>query len=288
MDGNRVVAVEARGADRHGAPKLLRLRARRVVLACGSLETPTLLMENGIRLPHLGKNLSVHPGLGMVARCLEDLQPWDAIPQGYSIDALEEEGIRYEGYYLPPAVLGGLLPFAGPKLSGWMDDFGRLAQFGFMTRDLSNGSVHRGPGGRSVVTYRLDQRSRNQLKKGAALLAELLLRAGATEVLTAIRTLPVISDIDDCKRLLDSDPGPLDFALLGAHPLGTCRMGTNPDVAVVDFDYRVFGTDNLHVVDGSVVPSSLGVNPQMTIMALALRAADVIGAKLESELGAAR
>jgi choline dehydrogenase-like flavoprotein len=237
-------------------------------------------MENGFRLPHLGRNLSVHPGLGMVARCREELDPWDAIPQGYSVHALEEEGIRYEGFYLPPAVLGGILPMFGPELSRWMDDFPKLAQFGFMTRDRSNGSVRRGPDGQSIVVYRLDQRSIGQLKRGAALLGELFLRAGAREVFTSIRTVPVIQNSQDCDRLLASEPSRLDFGLLGAHPLGTCRMGASPESAVVDFEHRVFGTENLHVVDGSVVPSSLGVNPQMTIMAFALRAADIIADKL--------
>ena len=63
---------------------------------------------------------------------------------------------------------------------------------------------------------------------------------------------------------------------MGFHPLGTARMGAGPDSAVVDFGHRVFGTRSLYVVDGSAVPTSLGVNPMLTIMAMALRAADVI------------
>jgi choline dehydrogenase-like flavoprotein len=71
----------------------------------------------------------------------------------------------------------------------------------------------------------------------------------------------------------------MDFSLLGAHPLGTCAMGSSSQTGVVDFEHRVFGTDNLYVVDGSSVPSSLGVNPQMTIMAMALRAGEMLAAQ---------
>jgi choline dehydrogenase-like flavoprotein len=57
------------------------------------------------------------------------------------------------------------------------------------------------------------------------------------------------------------------------HPLGTARAGADPADSVVDGDLRVHGIDGLHVSDGSVIPSSLGVNPQITIMALATRLA---------------
>ena len=64
------------------------------------------------------------------------------------------------------------------------------------------------------------------------------------------------------------------------HPLGTCRMGPSAADGVVDGENRVFGTENLYVVDGASVPSSLGVNPQVTIMAMALRAAEGLEARL--------
>jgi choline dehydrogenase-like flavoprotein len=64
-----------------------------------------------------------------------------------------------------------------------------------------------------------------------------------------------------------------DLMLMAFHPLGTARAGASPREAVVDGDLRVHGTENVHVSDASAVPSSLGVNPQITIMALATRLA---------------
>ena len=83
-----------------------------------------------------------------------------------------------------------------------------------------------------------------------------------------------VSSLQQARDLEGLSVNVMDFNLLGSHPLGTCRMGPHPEKAVVDFDHRVFGTDNLFVVDGSAVPTSLGVNPQVTIMALATRAAE--------------
>lgn len=281
MRGREVVAVEARGSDLNGRSKTLRIRARRVVLSCGSLITPVLLQENGIDLPWLGKNLSVHPALGLVARCAEDLEPWNAIPQGYTVEALEEDGIRFEGYWLPPTYVGPVVPWVGDELARWMDDFRRLGQFGFMVRDRGRGRVRRGPDGRPIVTYTLDRESMRRLKKGAALCAEIFLEGGASEVYAPIAGAPIVRSRAEARDLAHLPTRATDFAVLGAHPLGTVRMGASPEVACVDFDHRVYGTDNLHVVDGGSVPTSLGVNPQMTIMAMALRAgeriADLLG-----------
>jgi len=278
MRGRRAVAIEARGADLHGVQKVLRVRAEHIVLACGSLLSPLMLLDSGIALPQLGKNLSVHPGMGMVARTRTPLAPWDTIPQGYGVELPAEEGIRFEGYYLPPSVLAAGLGAFGHELTRWMDDFGQLAQFGFMVRDGSDGLVHRGPGGRPVIRYSVSMRTQARLRKGASLMARMFLAGGASEVVPGFAGLAPVRTMAAAEALEHVPTGPMDFTLLGAHPLGTCRMGTGPDRAVVDFDCRVFGTDNLFVVDGSVLPSSLGVNPQVTIMAMALRAAERIGA----------
>jgi choline dehydrogenase-like flavoprotein len=73
---------------------------------------------------------------------------------------------------------------------------------------------------------------------------------------------------------------PWDLDLSAYHPLGTARMGIDPASSVIGPDHQVHDTPGLYVVDGSAVPTPLGVNPQVTIMALATRAAERIAAAL--------
>ncbi|MCA9540315.1 MAG: GMC family oxidoreductase N-terminal domain-containing protein, partial [Myxococcales bacterium] len=80
MRGPRAVAIEARGADRNGVARTLRVFADHIVLACGSLHTPIMLRENGFTLPQIGRNLSVHPAIGLTALMDEDINPWKTIP----------------------------------------------------------------------------------------------------------------------------------------------------------------------------------------------------------------
>ncbi len=274
--GPRAVGVLARGTDQHGVAKSLTIRARHVVVACGTLLSPLLLEASGIRLPRLGRNLSVHLGLGMFARVDQALEPWRTIPQGYGIEGHGIEGVRYEGFYLPPQLASSFVPFVGHELARWMDDFGRLAQFGFMVRDENRGQVRRGPGGRPLIQYKISARSLERIQRGKALLAELFFHAGATEVLTGIASQPIVRSLAAARALAEARISSRDLLPLGAHPLGTCAMGACAESSVVDFENRVHGYENLYVADGSTVPTSLGVNPQVTIMSLSLRAADKI------------
>ncbi len=278
--GQRVVAVEARGRDRAGAPRVLRIRAAAVVVAGGTLHSPLLLRANGVRLPALGRNLSLHPAIGMTARCARATDPWSAIPQGYGVEGLVDPRIRFEGFYAPPQLLAPAFSLRGAALTRWMDAQRHSVQFGFMVRDPSVGRVLRGPAGRPLIRYSLTSEVVDLMRKGAAGLAELLLRGGAEEVFTGVAPAREVSSVTQARRIAELRLRAHDLTVLAFHPLGTCRMGASAGSAVVDFEHRVFGSDNLYVVDGSTVPTSLGVNPQVTIMALALRAAELLAERL--------
>ncbi len=281
--GRRAVGIEARGTDEHGSPKRLVIRAQAVVLACGTLETPLLLQDNGIDLPALGRNLSIHPATAAFGRTSRALDTWQSIPQGCGVETHGLERIRYEGAWVPPAIFAAGLPLVGADLARWMDDFDKVAQFGFMLTDFDRGRVMRGPDGRAMFRYRLSEEAQTRINQGTALLAELMLKAGAEEVITTATAAQRFTNRQQARDLAHKTRLPKGTMLTGFHPLGTCAMGHSRATSVVDFEHRVHGTENLFVVDGSVVPTPLGVNPQVTIMSFALRAAECIAAQLEAD-----
>jgi hypothetical protein len=258
------------------------IRANTVILACGTLETPLILKENGIALPAAGRNLTVHPAVAAFGRTNEDQRPWQSIPQGYGIEDHGLEGIRFEGATTPPHLFGAAMPLTGDTLAEWMADFSRIAQFGFMLTDVDRGRVFRSPGGVPTLRYPVSEESQRRISEAVGVLTELMLRAGATEIVTSATGKEIVRTLADARALRERTRLPAGSVLIGFHPLGTCAMGADRSRSVVDFDHRVHGTENLFVVDGSVVPTPLGVNPQMTIMALALRAAEKIAPAIDS------
>ena len=180
----------------------------------------------------------------------------------------------FEGAAGPPDYLAMSFPFSRERLRDLMLRYKHLAQFGVMICDRSRGSV-RERAGRVEVRYDLCDEDVAALARGIELMSELYRAAGAREIY-----LPVPDD---------RTPGPLkakDLTLMAFHPLGTACAHADPRRGVVDGDLRVHGVEGLYVADGSVVPSSLGVNPQITIMALATRLAyELLGTELSDSAG---
>ncbi|MGI8920264.1 MAG: GMC family oxidoreductase [Solirubrobacteraceae bacterium] len=267
--GGRARAVIAR--TRGGGT--LRVRCGHVVVACGAIHTPLLLSRAGIgaRSGELGRNLAIHPATALRAIFEEPIGLDAGVPQSYYIDEHGERGIMFEGAAGPPDGIAMSTPGIGAEHRELMRHYAHLSQFGIMVSDSTRGSVSPRLG-RPLIHYRLNQRDADAFAHGIRRLTELYWTAGAHTVMVPLGGL---------LTLRDGDSGPLegrrvtarDLQLMAFHPLGTARAGADPASAVVDGDLRVHGTANVHVADASAIPSSLGVNPQITIMALATRLA---------------
>jgi choline dehydrogenase-like flavoprotein len=193
------------------------------------------------------------------------------VPQSYFIDEFASDGIMLEGIAGPPDYVAMGLPAAGERHRELMDGYRSLAQFGLMVHDDSRGRVH-SLGGHPVVRYDISAADTARVKRGLEHLAELFWAAGARTVLLPIARLQELHD-GDSAPLHELDLRPEDLKLLAFHPLGSARMDARPSHGVLDGDGRVHGTEGVYVCDGSAIPSSLGVNPQITIMTLATRLA---------------
>ena len=240
----------------------LRVDAELVVVACGTIHTPVLLKRSGLGHPGLGENLSLHPATGVWAEHDEPIDQHAGIPQAYAVDEFAGEGIMLEGWSGPPDMLALALACDDDERRAIMRDFRRIAQAGLMIRDSSRGTV-RGVAGRAVIRYDVNRADTELIVRAIAKAAELEAAAGARRVHVPIAHARPITTVGEARALQATAK---QLGLTAFHPLGTAAAGR-----VVERDLRL--GDGLLVADGSVVPSSLGVNPQLTIMALATRAA---------------
>ena len=134
--------------------------------------------------------------------------------------------------------------------------------------------------GQPMIQYWLQDKDVSHIKRGLDVLAQIFFAAGARRVHLPVAGFEVIDRPDDLAALRRATVRPWDLDLSAYHPLGTARMGSDPASSVVGPDHEMHDTAGLYVVDGAAVPTSLGVNPQITIMALATRAAEKIAARL--------
>lgn len=277
LDLSRGFATGVRGrflGGPGGAPGVkFRFRAKVVVAACGTLHTPLLLARAGVgkKSGVLGRGITLHPAVRIVSRFDEHVGGWDGALQ--SVHADHDEGIKLVGVYTAVNFLAGGLPGVGPDLRERARALDRSAVFGAMIHDDGGGTIHRGPGREGVLTYRMAPRDLARLKRAMGLLCEISLEAGAKEVYVPVFGVPPVKSRTEARALEQSSIDARSIECMAFHPLGSARVAREARGGVVDERGETFDAQNLFVADGSVLPTSIGVNSQVPIMSMATRIA---------------
>jgi choline dehydrogenase-like flavoprotein len=188
-----------------------------------------------------------------------------------------------EGVTLPPSVFAVSLPWGGKRHTAAMRRYPYFGTFGSMISEHDSvGKVMAGPSARQPLTfYHLGSEDLDRLKVSILLMAEIWFAAGAKRVHTPIDGFKDMTGPRDLRRLARTRLKRASiYGLSAYHPMGTCAMGTDPEWSVVQPSGETWDVENLFICDASVLPTSLGVNPQLTIMAVAIRTAGFIDDKL--------
>jgi choline dehydrogenase-like flavoprotein len=270
----RAVAVSGRRGD--GSP--FRVHARRgVVLAASAIQTPCILQRSGLGARrHVGAHFRAHPGTAVAGIYRDPVRIWEGATQSYEVDEFRALGFKMEVVGLPPELAGVRLPGLGEDFQRSMRDFPNMAVWGVQVRAEAEGSV--APAGdHARIVFTPGREDMERFRRGVRRLAELHFAAGAVRVYPGVHGGPeVLSSPDQLAQLDDLPLDPRDWSLIAAHLFSTCRMAATADEGVTGFDGAVHGVRGLWAVDASVLPTNLGVNPQHTIMALAMHLADRI------------
>lgn len=260
-----------------------RFRPKVVIVACGAMHTPVLLRHS--RVPdagrHIGRHLTLHPAAKVLAQYDAPVRAWEGVPQGMAVDGLEEAGILMESIFTPPPYVAPGLLLEGAAHREAMERYPYLGASGFLVSDTSEGRLFQLPGGHAVAYYRVRAADLAKFRRGLIALTEMFFASGAHTVYPGLYTRPILTRAEGAASLRSMRIRAKDLDLQAFHPLGTCRMAADSRKGAIDPTGRLFGLDNCYVADGSIFPTSLGVNPQITIMAAAQAIAEGINVRLQ-------
>ncbi len=248
-----------------------RVYARKgVLVAASATQSPLLLARSGIKSRALGTLFRSHPGTGIFGVYNDPVDQNVGATQGWASTAFRvDPGLKLETLAIPPEMVAGRLPGGGTELMRRFREYRNIAMWVTAVRAESAGTVKAGLFGGPVIRYQLDEPDMRRFRSGLAMVARLHFAAGAKEIIPGIYGLPYKLGRDEVNRI---EEGPLDprcYIAVLSHLFGGCPMSSDPRQGVVDGNGRVHGVSGLYVVDASAIPTTIGVNPQHTIMALA-------------------
>jgi choline dehydrogenase-like flavoprotein len=282
LPDHEVERIELRGSQARGVTgrrsdgTRFHVEARRgVVLAASAVQSPCILQRSGIGpREHVGRHFRLHPGTAVAGVYRDPVRVWEGATQSYEIDEFRHEGFKLEVTGLPVELAGVRLPGMGADFQRSMADFPNMAVWGVQIRAEAEGRVSPARG-RADIAYTPTRADMERFRAGARRLAELHFAAGALRVYPGVHGGPdVLRSPDELAKLDTLSLDPRDWSIISSHLFSTCRMGADAQSGVVGFDGAVHGASGLWVLDASAIPTNLGVNPQHTIMAMAMLLAE--------------
>ncbi len=280
IERDRVTGVAGTVQGSDGARHKLTVNAQVVVVACGATNTPALLMRSRLSSKAIGRGLRLHPSTAVVGVFAERVDPWSGYLQTRYSDQFADIEDGY-GAKFETVPIHYALPASG---FGWESgaqsrrDFERLAHtsiVGVLLRDRNPGLVTVSPDGLPRVHYELSDYNVGHLRTALRGAARVLQAAGARE-LVSLHTPPVRAELAR-QRSVDEFTTAMDrrgyrhcrMSFVSFHQMASAAMGSDPKASVVNERGESHEIKGLYVADGSAFPTSSGVNPMITIMAIA-------------------
>jgi choline dehydrogenase-like flavoprotein len=239
-----------------------------VVVCAGAIQSPALLQRSGLR-GRIGRRLAVHPTVKLAARFDDEINVIDDVPV-HQVKEFSPD-LSFGGSASHPGLVALALTDSWSTMRDAVTEWPNMAVYYAAITSEGRGRVDAIPGfADPLVTYRLTRRDRAVLGRGLARLATAMLAAGAREVYPSFRDAPIVRTRGDLAALSDRFTSTA-ASVMTVHLCSTVPMGEDRAIAAADSHGRVHGTDNVYVNDASLLPDAPGVNPQASVMAIALR-----------------
>ncbi len=286
VEDGHAAGVEGTYTGPDGITARVVVRASQVVVACGSIESPALLLRSDIGGPAVGDYLRLHPAGALFANYAEPQDAWWGGPQvalsHEFAEGPEGHGWLLEGAHHAVGISAAATPWhTGRRHKEEMAGFRSTSGLIFLIRDRGHGRVGIDANGSAVPTYPLsDELDVDNFHHGLEAVARVHEAAGAERIVALQRKgleWRRGEDFDGFrKQLLEAPLAPFEHAVFSAHQMGSCRMGSDPATSVANPWGELHDTPGVWIGDASAFPTASGTNPMITIMALAHRTAEAI------------
>jgi len=263
--GNKISHLECE----FGGKRRIKVYGKTFVVSAGAISSSILLLKSNLGIKNAGKNLSFNIGSQITAAYPFKIDSYDGLQISHYLRISPNRGFIMESWFNPPM-------FQSTAMPGWFEDhyhnmrrYDKLACIGLLIGSESNAEVRVAGLTHREVKYTPTKKDFETLQAGLELAGEILLASGAESVMPNTFKYYEFKTPSEVKRLHEYIKDPSEITLGTGHPQGGNIISSSPQTGVVNPEFKAFGYNNLYVCDASVFPTSLGVNPQLTVMGLA-------------------
>jgi choline dehydrogenase-like flavoprotein len=300
QEGNRVIGVEAEALTpnvRGVTGQKIKVRATRTVLSGGAMNTPAILLRSNVPDPYatVGKRTFLHPTTLTLAIYPSTVDPYFGAPQSIYSDHFQWQTVntgpvpfKLEVPPLQPAFAGAFYSAAGDELTTSMDELSQTQCMIALIRDgfheeSRGGQVELGDLGNPVLDYPVSKFILDGVRRSWEIMLEMQFETGCTSARPAHKQATHYKTMKEARAALAE----LDFAsqkvtVGSAHVMGGSAMGNDPKTSVCDCDGKYHHLDDLYVMDGSLFPTSIGANPQLSIYGLTYKLANQLAQRFKA------
>jgi choline dehydrogenase-like flavoprotein len=287
------IALDASGLAPSG--KIINVKARHYVVSGGAINSPALLMRSRAPDPHslLGKRTFLHPTVISAALFKQKVEGFAGAPQTiYSDHFMDTQpingpiGYKLEAPPLHPLLFSTTMHGFGAQHSAMMKQFGHTHALLALLRDGFNeqsvgGTVQLKPDGSPLLDYPISDFVWNGVKRALLTMAEIQFAAGAKTVYPVHEMAEGYTSWAAARKAIETLPyKPLLTRVVSAHVMGGCTMSDDTKLGIVSSHGRYHGVSNLSVHDGSLFPTSIGANPQLSIYGITAKLASALASQM--------
>jgi choline dehydrogenase-like flavoprotein len=279
IESGKVVGAIGKHKDGHE----ITIHAKHIVLAAGAIHSPAILMRSKLRHAQLGKNLFLHPTVVSSAIYDQKINTWFGPMMSTVIDDYahmnNHYGFKVETAPFHPGFASVVVPYKNSiQFKTDMLSVSRMAHFVALVRDKNGGKIKVNKKGRPIINYKIHKTDLKTIKQGTKAIMKLHHKVGALKIFHPNQLAqPFVPEDQNISQYFKSNEKlswkPNQFTVGSAHQMGTCRMSGDRAKGITKPDGESWLANNLYIADASLFPTASGVNPMLSIQALAYHVA---------------
>ncbi len=249
------------------------IKFKYLFLSAGPIQTPMILKKSGVN-KNIGTNFFIHPNIKIAVMFNENINASKGTMMTRQVDEFKKDGFTIGSSNYSPSYLSIFTSNYIKEGEDFLKEWQKVALYISLLKIKGVGKIQRIPLlDFPLITFKYHKDDLYLIKKSLKKMFQLFFSLNVKKILTPLKDFPIIKSYDEFLQIENNDRLFSNIDISSVHGMSSCRMSGDPDKlrTPLDSSGKLHGFTNIYVADGSILPSSPGVNPQQTIASICMQ-----------------